>query len=91
MIDLEVLTRIPRLLEDVTQMLQKIKQQEDEILGTAEAARLLRIGTAELLDLARAGRVPHLRLGNGYKFSRLQLLETFRNQALENVLDDDAA
>lgn len=54
---------------------------DDDIIKTAEAAKLLRISENALRALARAGEVPHWQIGNGLRFSRRQLLDVFRERA----------
>ena len=59
--------------------------EPDEVLKVNEAAKLLRIGPNEIRSLAVSGRLPAVRLGNGYKFSRRQLLEWLRAEAAKST------
>lgn len=52
---------------------------DDEILKTASAAKLLHIGENELRNLCHAGIVPHIRLGNGFRFSKQTLFAWLRD------------
>lgn len=47
---------------------------DDQILKTAELARLLKVGQAEVLAMVKAGLIPHMKLGKGFRFLRSQVL-----------------
>ena len=83
-IDLDVLAQLPRLLAQLQAQVERL-ERPDRFLKTREAAALLRIGESELLNLVHAGAIPHLRIGNGYRFSEQQLLEHMREQARQNL------
>lgn len=83
-IDLALLARLPELVQELAQQLERL-QQPDRILKTREAAQLLKIGESQLLTLVHAGTIPHLVLGNGFRFSEQQLLAFVRDQAQQNI------
>lgn len=82
---LALLTEIIARLDAIQQELDSPGVEPDEILKTAEAARLLRIGEAHLRELAHQGRIPHERRGKSLRFSRTQLLNAFHSQAVANA------
>jgi excisionase family DNA binding protein len=47
----------------------------DDVLTTAEAAQLLRVGEGTVRDLAARGELPGRKLGRHWRFSRRALLE----------------
>lgn len=47
---------------------------DDQILKTAELARLLKVGQAEVLAMVKAGLIPYMKLGKGFRFLRSQVL-----------------
>ncbi|WP_168734644.1 helix-turn-helix domain-containing protein [Deinococcus sp. KSM4-11] len=73
-------TTLPALLDRVT-ALQQGSGQADTILNTAEAAKLLRIGQPVLIELVKQGMIPGWYVGNGWRFSRAQVLAAFHAQA----------
>ncbi|WP_216329697.1 helix-turn-helix domain-containing protein [Deinococcus aestuarii] len=92
--DLALLARLPELITRLEQQLNQMQgptPTQDQILRTHEAAALLSIGEAELLALARSGQIPCWRLGNGWRYSRRQLMEAFYARARTNLRADDQA
>lgn len=90
--DLALLARLPDLIARLEQQLNQMEgPNQDHILRTHEAAALLSIGEAELLALARSGQIPCWRLGNGWRYSRRQLLDAFYTRAQANLRADDQA
>jgi excisionase family DNA binding protein len=59
---------------------------DDEVLTSAEVARLLRISERKVQQMADSGRLPHLRLASEsgkrvrYRFSRQAVLATLRGE-----------
>lgn len=46
---------------------------EDEILNSTEAAEYLKISRSFLTQLAKEKKIPSMRLGRGYRFTRTSL------------------
>lgn len=56
------------------------------LLTVKQVAELLQIGTNRVYDLAREGKIPHLRVGQSYRFSAAVLwgwIETTSSESLK--------
>ena len=77
------LATIPALLDRLVALLKEHEAapETDTILNTREMAKLLRIGPSELSALVKRGTVPAWYVGNGWRYSRQQVLAAFRAEA----------
>lgn len=50
-----------------------------EIMTTDEVASVLRVTPQHVRNLAKSGEIPHMRIGNEYRFMREQLIARFPN------------
>jgi excisionase family DNA binding protein len=50
------------------------QQQDNDICDAREGAKLLHVSLPNFYALTRAGKVPHLRIGNRYRYRRSSLL-----------------
>jgi excisionase family DNA binding protein len=79
---LVALSQLPTLIERLERLVEQSGAAvPDEVMKTAEVARLLRVGEAEILERARSGRLPSWEMGNGRRYSRQQVLEAVRAEA----------
>ena len=62
----------------------------DKIISVSEAAELLAVSEAYVRRLAREQRIPALKLGKAWRFSRRQLIEWFEENALPESLIEAA-
>jgi hypothetical protein len=67
------LEKLPEISEMLREM-QRRNLEPDEVLNTKGAARVLCIGEEEVRELASIGVLPGVVNGNGWKFSRRDLL-----------------
>jgi len=81
-------------IPEITELIQHVAALEvkletltepDQVLKVDDAAKLLRIGANEVRAMAASGRLPATFLGNGWKFSRRQLLAWLREQCAGNT------
>ncbi|PNY82743.1 helix-turn-helix domain-containing protein [Deinococcus koreensis] len=88
MSELKTLLELPALIAELTAQLARVTVlSHDDVLTNREAAALLRIGENQLRALAKAGRIPVDPSSNGYRYSRQQLMEWFRNGAARATSD----
>lgn len=88
-LDLNFFTRLSERLERLEAVLERIPHSaDDDVLTTTEAARILRIGQQELREMVHAGEVPCYKRPGSWRFSRQQLLSSFRERAALNVRPD---
>ena len=57
--------------------------QADEVLTAEEAAALLRVSLATVLKESRAGRLPGVKVGREWRYSRIGLIRHLRQYAGE--------
>lgn len=60
--------------------------EAQEVMDTAEAAQFLGFSVEHVRVMARAGRVPAVKLGHEWRFSRRQLLEWLEHMAIPEAL-----
>ncbi|CAM4252349.1 helix-turn-helix domain-containing protein [Deinococcus marmoris] len=87
---IQLLALLPTLLKRLDALLHAAesakKGDEDtpeSLLNTKEMAAVLRIGQPELLHLARTGVLPAWEVGNGWRYSRRQVIAAFEAHASE--------
>ena len=51
---------------------------EEEVLTTEEASKFLRISRQTLYKLVEQGRIPGMKVGQGYKFLKSDLISSLR-------------
>ena len=51
---------------------------EEEVLTTGEAAKFLRISRQTLYKLIEQGKIPGMKVGQGYKFLKSELISSLR-------------
>lgn len=61
---------------------------DDDVLTAEEAAGLLRVSVATVLKETRAGRLPGVKVGREWRYSRVALLHHLRQYAGEDVAVD---
>jgi len=61
---------------------------EDDVLTAEEAAGLLRVSVSTVLKESRAARLPGVKVGREWRYSRLALLRHLRQYAGEHGPDE---
>lgn len=85
-IDFNALVALPNLLDRLERAVAKL-DEPDVVLNTAAAAALLNISHGEIRALAAAGQLPAYPLGNGWRYSRRELLAWFAQRARSNMME----
>ncbi|AIZ45111.1 hypothetical protein QR90_08305 [Deinococcus radiopugnans] len=86
-LDLGTLEQLPDLLQRLDQALS-VLESPDVILNTAGAAALLNVSEGEIRSLVATRDLPACAIGNGWRFSRRELLAWFNRRAHENLSQD---